>query len=96
MKNIWLNGIVLGACAILAACSTESREKWGLKNSAPDEFMVSPRAPLTLPPEYDLLPVNQERYYENDNNDEHADLSTGEKALLSKVDKAGKKTPSSK
>ncbi|GGB49394.1 hypothetical protein GCM10011505_33100 [Tistrella bauzanensis] len=39
----------------LAACDT-ARETLGLNKRAPDEFAVVPRAPLVLPPNYDLRP----------------------------------------
>ena len=39
----------------LAACDS-ARETLGLNKRAPDEFAVVPRAPLVLPPNYDLRP----------------------------------------
>ena len=43
--------------ATLSACSSLTKEKLGLSNKAPNEFMVTTRPPLSLPPEYDLRPV---------------------------------------
>lgn len=43
--------------AALSACSNLTKEKLGLSNKAPNEFMVTTRPPLSLPPEYDLRPV---------------------------------------
>lgn len=43
------------AVASLAACSGVKKEL-GIGRNSPDEFMVVKRAPLTLPPEYDLRP----------------------------------------
>ena len=43
--------LALGACGI-------TKEKLGLGKNVPDETMVSTRKPLSLPPEYDLRPVN--------------------------------------
>lgn len=48
---------VLAAAAVLSACSNVTKEKLGLSKKAPDEFMVVPQAPLSLPPEYDYSPV---------------------------------------
>lgn len=46
-----LTGVLLtvGACG-------GARETFGLNNQAPDEFQVTARAPLTLPPDYRLRP----------------------------------------
>jgi hypothetical protein len=41
--------------AALTACSDVKKEL-GVGRNSPDEFMVVKRAPLTLPPEYDLRP----------------------------------------
>lgn len=58
MKKI----IVLAVLAVLtlSACDT-TKEKLGITSKAPDEFMVVPRAPLSLPPEYDYSPVQTEQ-----------------------------------
>ena len=45
--------------------------------------MVSPRPPLSLPPEYDLLPVGMENYYDNDLDE----LSEADKGLLERISK---------
>jgi len=44
-------------CIALAGCSGV-RSELGLGRYSPDEFTVVKRAPLSLPPEYDLLPPN--------------------------------------
>lgn len=52
-------GLVLGMVAILAlgGCARGSvQEALGLGKRAPDEFAVVKRAPLIVPPEYDLRP----------------------------------------
>jgi hypothetical protein len=44
-------------CVALAACGGGTvQESLGLVRSAPDEFQVVSRAPLILPPDYDLRP----------------------------------------
>lgn len=45
------------AAIMLSACSSATKEKLGITKKAPDEFMVVPKAPLTLPPEYGYNPV---------------------------------------
>ena len=78
--------MVFFACvAVLSACGGNAKEKLGLKRSAPNEFMVTPRAPLSLPPEYDLLPVGMESYYNNDLDE----LSDADRGLLERISKAG-------
>jgi hypothetical protein len=41
---------------LLAGCSTSVKQAIGLEAQAPDEFAVESRAPLTVPPEFDLRP----------------------------------------
>lgn len=43
----------------LAACSNVTKEKLGLAKNAPNEHLVEEKAPLSLPPEFQLRPVNQ-------------------------------------
>ncbi len=47
--------LMLAAGAVLAGCG-DIREAAGVKKSAPDEFAVVRRAPLSVPPSYDLRP----------------------------------------
>ncbi len=61
----------------LCGCGLTNQDL-GLEKSAPDEMMVVPRAPLSLPPEYNLRPVAGDASLE-----ENTSLSLGEKALLS-------------
>jgi hypothetical protein len=46
---------MLGAFVALGGCS-ETRQALGLNKQAPDEFQVVARAPLSLPPDYNLRP----------------------------------------
>lgn len=48
--------IALSFVALLSACGA-IKKKMGFEKQAPDETTVTTRAPLTLPPEYDLKPV---------------------------------------
>ena len=47
--------IALAALLALPACSGMKKEL-GIGRNSPDEFMVVKRAPLTMPPDYDLRP----------------------------------------
>ncbi|MDA8252189.1 MAG: DUF3035 domain-containing protein [Rhodospirillales bacterium] len=49
---------VLAACAVtLAACGRDQLQRsFGLVRDAPDEFVVTTRAPLSLPPDFTLRP----------------------------------------
>lgn len=79
--------VVLGLVGVLAACSTADKEKLGLVKTAPDEFMVVTRAPLTLPPDYDLRPLNENTRSKEDLKDQKFQgLSDSEIALMEKVD----------
>ncbi|MBE6445289.1 MAG: DUF3035 domain-containing protein [Alphaproteobacteria bacterium] len=58
MNKILLSFVVL---LVLSACGTLNKEKLGMVNKAPDETMVSTRKPLSLPPEYDLRPLVEQK-----------------------------------
>jgi hypothetical protein len=47
---------VLAAAALVAGCSTDLTRTFGLTHDAPDEFTVTTRAPLSMPPDYSLRP----------------------------------------
>ncbi|MBV8889529.1 MAG: DUF3035 domain-containing protein [Alphaproteobacteria bacterium] len=47
--------LCLGAAASLSACG-DFRRAIGLDRPSPDEFAVESRAPLTIPPDFDLRP----------------------------------------
>ena len=47
--------LVAMAAVALSGCDT-IRDAAGMEKSAPDEFAVSTKAPLTIPPDYNLLP----------------------------------------
>lgn len=53
-KNLFILSLLLLS---LAACEGNSvKQSLGLKRNSPDEFMVISRQPLSLPPEFNLLP----------------------------------------
>lgn len=90
MNKIWTAALIMGVCAGLSACGM-TKEKLGMGKKAPNEFMVSTRAPLSLPPKYDLLPVNQQNYTDGSASErqsvsEESDLSKADKKLLSKME----------
>jgi hypothetical protein len=50
-------GMLLVAAPLLAACSGDDLSRsFGLTRDAPDEFMVTTRAPLSMPPDFSLRP----------------------------------------
>jgi hypothetical protein len=53
----WRTALVMGvAVTSLGACSGTVQENLGLGKRQPDEFQVVRRAPLVLPPDYNLRP----------------------------------------
>lgn len=85
MKKTILMTILLSA-AVLTACSTETKKKLGFASEGPDEFMVMSRAPLSLPPEYDLRPVNDMNAVERMNAENRTSgLDASERKLLAKI-----------
>ena len=55
MKNKYLILSAIAGLFLLGGCSN-AKEQLGLTKSAPDEFMVVKRAPLAMPPDYNLNP----------------------------------------
>src|SRR5580692_2744055 len=47
---------LLAAPLLLAACSGNVERAFGLQRDAPDEFTVTTRAPLSMPPDFTLRP----------------------------------------
>lgn len=54
-KPIIVMATVLAASVVASGCSSVQRSM-GMTRTAPDEFRVVTRAPLTLPPDYSLRP----------------------------------------
>jgi hypothetical protein len=48
--------LLLGSGVLLAGCSENMTRTFGLTRDAPDEYTVTTRAPLSLPPDYALRP----------------------------------------
>ncbi|WP_020590978.1 DUF3035 domain-containing protein [Kiloniella laminariae] len=55
MKSLKILG-VLGISLAVAGCGDTLKEQIGLGKRSPDEFKVVSRAPLSLPPDYNLAP----------------------------------------
>lgn len=70
----------------LTACSNATKQKLGLAKQAPNEFLVNSRAPLTLPPEYDLRPVEGMNNNQESDDNKLSGMSSGEKKLISNID----------
>ena len=51
-----LLAVALGSSTLLLAGCNDFRQAIGLDRVGPDEFAVESRAPLTIPPEFDLRP----------------------------------------
>ena len=48
--------LLTGSTILLAGCGGGLARTFGLTRDAPDEFLVTTRAPLSLPPDYNLRP----------------------------------------
>ncbi len=55
MKKIL--AVTMASLVVLNACGSIDKEKLGLSRKAPNENLVSTRAPLSLPPEYNQSPA---------------------------------------
>lgn len=86
MKKVVIG--ILAALTLVSGCSNMTKEKLGLSKKAPDEFMVVPQAPLSLPPEYDYSPivVQQQKVVEIQPAE---DYTPAENALLRRVRTSG-------
>lgn len=77
--------IALAAITLITACSQKQKKDWGLAQEAPNEFLVVSRAPLTLPPDYDLRPINDNMTIDH-TAVKYQGLSDEEEALMKKID----------
>ncbi len=83
--NLWL---AVAAVALLSGCGSVTKKDLGLVKDAPNEFMVMSRAPLSLPPEYDVRPAMQAQVVSNDvqkKTDPFAGLTRGERAFMRQI-----------
>jgi len=55
IRSLGAAALLLGTAATLSGCDT-LRSAAGMDKSAPDEFAVLTKAPLVIPPDYNLLP----------------------------------------
>lgn len=85
MKKIVV--LAIFATLILSACGA-TKEKLGLAPKAPDEFMIVPRAPLSLPPDYDYTPVSKQQPQKD--NLKVNNLSESDAAFLAKINNSGR------
>lgn len=85
MKKILFLALGLVVVLGLNACGM-TKEKLGLNKKAPNEFMVVPRSPLSLPPEYELRPVIEKQTSPSDSgNSSSDDMTAAERSLISEV-----------
>jgi hypothetical protein len=54
--KIWSSLILAAAAVSLTACGDDLSRTFGFQRDAPDEFQVTTRAPLSMPPNFDLRP----------------------------------------
>lgn len=54
--RLWRIGVLSLAVAGLAACGSDTARTFGFQRDPPDEFVTTRRAPLSMPPGYDLRP----------------------------------------
>ncbi len=73
------------AVLVLSACSQSTKQKLGLAKQAPNEFMVVSKPPLSLPPEYDLRPVEGMKVLPADMSVRTDGMSQGEKELMANI-----------
>ncbi len=57
LRTRWIGyaGLMLGAASLLSACST-IQDAAGTGKQSPDEFAIATKAPLIIPPDYNLRP----------------------------------------
>ena len=58
-KLVTAVAIMFMGASLLSACSGNAKKALGLNKQAPDEFTVVAKAPLVLPPDYNLVPPNE-------------------------------------
>lgn len=83
MKIVNYSALLFLGCTLLSGCGVTKKDL-GLVKESPNEFMVMSRAPLSLPPEYDLRPVVEQNSQENlkEQSDKWAGLSDGERRFM--------------
>lgn len=88
MKKVLSLALAAVLVCSVSACGNRTKQKLGLVKRAPNEFLVTSRKPLALPPQYDLRPVveGQEVVPTVDYDKKVQGLSEADKKLLSKVD----------
>ncbi len=74
----------LAAALLVGACSTDVARTFGLTRDPPDEFQVTTRAPLTVPPDFTLRPPQpgQPRPQEGRLRDQAAAVLAGRPGLV--------------
>jgi len=82
MRTLLLSG--LAASALIATGCTSTSKALGLSKSAPNEFNILTKAPLVVPPEYNLRPPAADESSARDNYTQRA----ARRAILGDVDEA--------
>ena len=75
--------VVLAAGLLLSGCSDSLTRTFGMTRDAPDEFSVTTRAPLAMPPEFSLRPPRPGAARPQEQSDrDQAELSLAPQAAL--------------
>lgn len=80
MKKIKNLSFIFIICVLLSNCSTVKEGFMNDKKSGTDEFLVQKKQPLTMPPNFEKLPLPNTALEEN-NKDESKKTSSLEKLL---------------
>ena len=75
MKN-FKKFILLNFILLLASCSTAENIFVNQKKNSTDEFLVEKKSPLTMPPDYNELPIPKEKKNEQNKNKSENRLKT--------------------
>jgi hypothetical protein len=96
--------LAAGVAVLASSACGDTKRALGFSKRTPDEFRVLSHPPLSMPPDYSLRPPSpgatgaasvdkselvRETLIQNQTNADRADLSEGEKALLSKAGASG-------
>lgn len=100
MKNfITTIGYLLVCSLVIQGCSQDLKDSMGMSRSAPDEYQVLKRPPLSVPPDFSLEPPKDGEEDNNKNaaikkdktlspsNDNNASLSESDKRFMKRTNK---------
>ena len=71
----YFTAIIILSFLFVTGCQSVKKTLSGQKKENSDEFLVKKKNPLVLPPDFDDLPIPQEKVTENGSIDEDIDFS---------------------